>query len=51
MKIPEIEIILIEIDRTINSSLDTEIIHNIKVHNKTIEVVDLNIIDKLIGTN
>ena len=46
--IPEIEILLIQIDRDIIFSLHREIIYNIKIHNKTIEVVHLNFKDKLI---
>ena len=51
MTFPGIEIIVIQIDRGINLSHHTEIIHKIKIHDKTIEVVHLNIKDKLIKYN
>ena len=47
MKNLRIEIQVIEIDKGIFLNHPKEILHNIKNHNKTIEVVHLSIKDKL----
>ena len=45
------EIQIIKIDKEVFLNHRTEIIHNIKIHNKTIKVVHLNIKDKLTKYN
>ena len=51
MTILKIEIRIIKMDKEIFLNHRTEIIHNIKIQNKTIEVVHLNIKDKLTKYN
>ena len=51
VKIPRTEVLTIQIDKEFILSHQIEIIHNTKIHNKTIEVAHLNIKDKLTRYN
>ena len=51
MTIPRTEMLIIQIDKEVIFNQRIEIIHDIKIHNKTIEVVHLNIKDKLTKYN
>ena len=51
MTIPKIEIRIIKIDKEISLNYRTEIIHIIRIHYKTVDVVHLNIKNKLTKYN